>query len=124
MKKALLILAAGLMSSVLIAQVTLPKTWDFGNDTTNWPLSSGTGVVDKTVDHLGLYGNASGSITNFAAITATSYTFSDNYTGANRLQLNGAGYSSGSFSTTPTQRYLYFDVNGSATCLLYTSRCV
>lgn len=119
MKKALLILAAGLMSSVLIAQVTLPKTWDFGNDTTNWPLSSGTGVVDKTVDHLGLYGNASGSITNFAAITATSYTFSDNYTGANRLQLNGAGYSSGSFSTTPTQRYLYFDVNGSATVKIW-----
>ncbi|UBB88650.1 T9SS type A sorting domain-containing protein [Candidatus Kaistella beijingensis] len=114
MKKTLLLLAAGLMSAALTAQITLPKTWDFANDTTNWPLNSGTGVADKTIDQLGLFSKADGSIVNFGAITATAYTFSDGYSGPNRLQLNGAGYSSGSFSTTPTQRYLYFDVAGPA----------
>lgn len=97
------------------AQITLPKTWDFGNDTTNWPVNSGTGVADKTIDQMGLFSKTDGSIINFAAITANGYTFSDGYTSANRLQLNGAGYTSGNFSITPTQRYMYFDLAGSAT---------
>lgn len=97
------------------AQITLPKTWDFGNDTTYWPVNSGTGVADKTIDQMGLFSKADGSIINFAAITANSYSFSDGYTSANRLQLNGAGYTSGNFSITPTQRYMYFDLAGSAT---------
>lgn len=115
MKKRLLIAAMGLVMTFSVkAQITVPKTWDFGNDTTNWPLNSGTGVADKTVDQLGLFSKADGSITNFAAITANSYTFPDGYAVANRLQLNGAGYTSGNFSITPTQRYLYFDVAGTA----------
>ena len=119
MKKTLLFLIAGLISTCLSAQITLPKTWDFGNDTATWPLSSGTGVPDVVIDQLGLYANASGSITNMGAVTANSYTFSDGYSTVNRLQLNGAGYSSGSFSTTPTQRYLYFDVTGTVTIKLW-----
>ena len=122
MKKTLLFMLVCVMSTAFTmkAQITLPKTWDFGNDTTNWPLSSGTGVADKTVDQLGLFSKADGSIANFAAITATSYTFSDNYTGANRLQLNGSGYTSSTgFVTLPTQRYLYFDVTGAVTVTVW-----
>lgn len=122
MKKTLLLMLVGVMSTTFTmkAQITLPKTWDFANDTTNWPLNSGTGVADKTIDQLGLFSKGDGSITNFGAITATSYTFSDSYSGANRLQLNGAGYpSSPGFVTTPTQRYLYFDVSGSVTVTVW-----
>lgn len=116
MKKRLLIAAMGLVMTFSVkAQITLPKTWDFANDTTNWPLSSGIGVVEKTVDQLGLYSHSQNSAVNFGAITANSYTFPDGFSTVNRLQLNGAGFTSGNFSTTPTQRYLYFDVAGTAT---------
>ena len=122
MRKTLLFMMMCVISITFTAnaQVTMPKTWDFGNDTTNWPLSSGTGVAEKTVDQLGLFSKADGSITNFAAVTATSYSFSDGYTGANRLQLNGAGYTSTTgFVPMPTQRYLYFDVTGTATVTVW-----
>lgn len=117
MKKTLLLMLMAVMSIAFTvqAQITLPKTWDFGNDTVHWPLNSGTGVADKTIDELGLYGKADGSILNMGAITAAAYTFSDGYAGANRLQLNGSGYTSSTgFVTLPTQRYLYFDVAGKA----------
>src|SRR5690606_22731714 len=122
MKKTLLFMLMGLISitSTANAQISMPKTWDFANDTANWPLSAGTGVPEKTVDQLGLFSKSDGSITNFAAITATSYTFSDGYTGANRLQLNGAGYTSSTgFVPLPTQRYMYFDVTGTATVTVW-----
>ncbi|MBU8883988.1 T9SS type A sorting domain-containing protein [Kaistella sp. DKR-2] len=121
MKKTLLLMLVGVMSTTFTmkAQIALPKTWDFANDTTNWPLNSGTGVADKTIDQLGLFSKGDGTITNFGAITATSYTYTDGYSGVNRLQLNGAGYPSSGFTTTPSQRYLYFDVSGPVTVTVW-----
>ncbi|MGA9212457.1 T9SS type A sorting domain-containing protein [Kaistella sp.] len=122
MKKTLLFALMCAMASTLTvkAQITLPKVWDFGNDTTNWPLNAGTNVADKTIDQLGLFSKSDGTIVNFGAITATSYTYSDSYMSANRLQLNGSGYpSSPGFVTMPNQRYLYFDVSGTATVTVW-----
>jgi hypothetical protein len=83
------------------------KTWDFGNDATTWPLSSG--IATETIkDNLGLYPISTN--TNFGAVTASNGSFPDGYTGVNRFQMNGGG---GVTAPTylPVQRYLYFDVN-------------
>jgi len=112
MKKKLLsfILSAVLFTSISNAQT---KIWDFGNDTTTWPLSAGIGNNPIIVDNLGLYPIATN--TNFGAVTANSATFSDSFTAVNRFQMNGAGYPSGPFLAMPTQRYLFVDVSGSCT---------
>lgn len=94
------------------------KVWDFGNDRTNWPVSTGTGVNQTSIDNLGLFANAEGaptSITNFGAITAANATFPDTYVGTHRFQLNGAGFPSGAFSNMPSQRFAYFNVSGPCT---------
>jgi hypothetical protein len=110
-----LTLALVLFSSITNAQT---KVWDFGNDHTTWPLSSGTGVSETAIDNLGLFANSSTAtspITNFAAITSSNATFPDTYMGTTRLQLNGAGFAGGVFSAMPTQRFVYFNVTGSCT---------
>ncbi|MFP9115440.1 T9SS type A sorting domain-containing protein [Flavobacterium sp. RHBU_3] len=98
------LLIAVLISSASYAQT---KVWDFGNDTTTWPLS--TGITTETViDNLGLYPISTN--TNFGAVTANTASFSDGYTAVQRFQMNGGG---GVTAPTymPTQRYLYFDVD-------------
>lgn len=109
------IFAFMLFTSVTKAQT---KTWDFGNDRTNWPVSSGTGVSQTSVSNLGLYANAEGSespIVNFGAITTNNASFPDGYTATHRMQLNGAGFSAGNFSAMPAQRFAYFNVSGNCT---------
>ena len=93
------------------------KVWDFTNDRATWPLSSGTGVSQTSIDNLGLFAYAEGNtpITNFATITASNQTFTDGFAGTHRFQMNGAGYSSGPFVAMPTQRFAYFNVTGSCT---------
>lgn len=96
--------------SVINAQT---KTWDFGNDTTNWPVNAGIGVTEKVVDKLGLYPHPTN--TNFGAVAVSSATFSDGYTAANRFQTNGAGAPAVASPFLPTLRYLYFTVDGPCT---------
>lgn len=93
------------------------KIWDFGNDTTTWPLSSGIGTTEIIVDNLGLFPIPTN--TNFGAVNASGASFSDGFTAVNRFQLNGAGYPSGPFLAMPTQRYLYADVSGACTVKLW-----
>lgn len=110
MRKTLLFLIAGFISTCLSAQITLPKTWDFNT----WTLSSGIGQETATIDELGIYAGTNSNTYNTGTVTNSNYTFSDNFASTKRFQLNGAGYTSGNFSTTPTQRYIYFDVDGKA----------
>lgn len=85
------------------------KVWDFSNDVTNWPLSTGIGLSAKVTDQLGLFPNATNI--NFGAVTAGGATYGDNWaSGPNRLQTNGAG----STGTVPA-RCLYFTVDGTCT---------
>lgn len=92
------------------------KVWDFGNDATTWPLSTGIGTSAIIVDNLGLYPNSTNG--NFGAVNASSGTFSDSYVGANRFQLNGTGSpATGTF--LPSQRYLFMDVSGACTVKLW-----
>ncbi|QBZ98891.1 T9SS type A sorting domain-containing protein [Flavobacterium sangjuense] len=111
---------------VLFTSITKAQTkiWDFGNDTTTWPVTgSGVGTIgadtQAVIDNLGLFSNdpsASGDIVNFGSINASAASFSDGFTAVNRFQLNGAGYpSAGGFIPMPTQRYIFFDVNGACT---------
>jgi len=113
-----LILITVLFTSVASAQ----KTWDFGNNATTFPLSTGITSTPTVIDNLGFYANspeASNQITNFGAITANNATFSDEYTATRRLQLNGAGYSGSTFMAMPTQRFLYFNVSGACTIKIW-----
>jgi hypothetical protein len=112
MKRKLLysILTTVLFAGAMSAQT---KTWDFGNDTTTWPLTTGIGSNEIVVDNLGLFPIATN--TNFGAVNASGATFSDGYTAVNRFQLNGAGFPSGPILTMPTQRYLFIDVSGACT---------
>ncbi|MCP2038823.1 T9SS type A sorting domain-containing protein [Chryseobacterium sp. HSC-36S06] len=112
MKKALFIAFASVLSVFTAkAQTT---TWDFSNDTSNWPLNSGIGTTSIVKQGLGLYPIATNS--NFGAITNSSQvSFSDGYVATgNRLQTNGGGaVSVGTFR--PTQRYFFIQVSGAAT---------
>jgi hypothetical protein len=110
-----LALAMGLFTGILNAQT---KTWDFGNDHTTWPLNGGITSNTTVVDNLGLFANAPAAetqISNFGAVTSSNATFPDGFTGSYRLQLNGAGYTGGTFMNMPTQRFLYFNVSGPCT---------
>ena len=89
------------------------KTWDFGNDLTTWPVSTGIGSEQMIVDNLGLYPITTN--TNFGAVNSNNTTFSDGYIAARRFQMNGAGYPTGPFQAMPTQRFLHFDVSGPCT---------
>jgi len=112
MKKKLLLLVITclVLTTISFAQT---KVWDFGNDTANWPLSSGIGNDPIIVDDLGLYPIPTN--TNFGAITSNNATFSDGFTATQRFQMNGGGYPSGAFQAMPTQRYLFIDVSGNCT---------
>ncbi|MEO7976030.1 T9SS type A sorting domain-containing protein [Flavobacterium sp.] len=134
MKRKLLYLTSILLFSAISinAQTTV---WDFGNSTSSvndgavtaaWPVTAGgVGTIgastDAVIDKLGLYSNAPAStaITNFGAVNASTGDFSAvtggaSYTGANRFQLNGGGGGSAG-NVLPTQRYLYFNVDGACT---------
>lgn len=108
MKKTLLLFAAGLMSSVLSAQLTLPKTWDFNT----WATSSGIGQETVTMDDLGIYAGVNTTLHNTGTVSTSNFTFADGFASTKRFQLNGAGYTSGVYTNLPTQRYIYFDVTG------------
>ncbi len=109
MKKKLLLLSLVVFATISNAQT---KIWDFGNDTTTWPLSAGIGTNEIVVDNLGLFPIPTN--TNFGAVTANSYTFTaDGFSAVNRFQLNGGG--SAGTSYLPTQRYLYFTATGACT---------
>lgn len=115
MKKKLLSFMFMAVASATISNAQT-KVWDFGNDTTTWPLGTGIGTSAIIVDNLGLYPNSTNA--NFGAVNANSYTFSDSFTTVNRFQLNGAG-SPATGTYLPTQRYLFMDVSGACTVKLW-----
>lgn len=111
MKKKLLLLILPMlfMAFTINAQT---KVWDFGNDIVTWPLNAGIGNNEIVKDQLGLFPIATN--TNFGAVTASGATFTDGFTAVNRFQLNGGG--GGTLGNLlPTQRYVYFTVDGACT---------
>jgi hypothetical protein len=125
MKKQLLILFSTVLISVssISAQT---KVWDFGNNLGGfWPLTgSGIGTIgagtSTVIDKLGLFSNdpLNTGIANFGAITANVAAFSDGYTSVNRFQMNGGGGGTAG-NLLPTQRYLYFNVDGACTVTVW-----
>jgi hypothetical protein len=111
MKKKLLLLILPMLFTALSVNAQT-KVWDFGNDIVTWPLSAGIGSNEIVKDQLGLFPIATN--TNFGAITASAATFTDGYTAVNRFQLNGGGGGTAG-NLLPTQRYLYFTVDGACT---------
>src|SRR5690606_25819474 len=114
-KKLLIAFTAVLAMFTANAQTT---TWDFSNDTTNWPLNSGIGNNPIVKEGLGMYPIATN--TNFGAITSSSQvSFSDGYVATgNRLQTNGGG-SADEGTYRPKQRYFFVQVSGAATVKLW-----
>ncbi|QBN19518.1 T9SS type A sorting domain-containing protein [Flavobacterium nackdongense] len=120
MKKTLLYLILPMLfaASYGYSQTTI---WDFGNSTSSingaaavpsWPLTAGIGSTEMVVDKLGLFPITTN--TNFGAVTASAASFTDGYTAVNRFQLNGGGGGTAG-NLLPTQRYVYFTVNGACT---------
>jgi hypothetical protein len=115
MKQRLLLLTMMLFISIANAQ----HTWDFGNDTTNWPVVASAPTVDFVRD--GLNCVAGGSA--FGQITANAATFStfgsDNFTAVDRFNTGGASTITSGNPALPTKRYLSFPVTGSCTVKLW-----
>ncbi|TRX22146.1 T9SS type A sorting domain-containing protein [Flavobacterium franklandianum] len=111
MKKKLLLLILPMLFMALFVNAQT-KVWDFGNDTVTWPISAGIGSNEIVKDQLGLFPIATN--TNFAAVTASGATFTDGFTAVNRFQLNGGGGGTAG-NLLPTQRYVYFTVDGACT---------
>ena len=127
MKKTLLISALIAIAVFSINAQGTTKVWNFGSNTTLFPVSPGIGAgPDKSVyiDGLGIH---TGTVenTNMGEIRASSKTFTSSTLGemsfANRFQFNGAGYASASttdvtpLTNMPTQRYLTISVGGNST---------
>jgi len=85
--------------------------WDFGNDTTNWPLNPTELTVDTTVDGLT---QVPGGGTGFGIVEANSSSWGDGYTSVNRWKSGGnSGIDpSGGVDFLPTRRYLTFPISG------------
>lgn len=83
--------------------------WDFGNDTTNWPVNSGT-TTNITIDGLNLIAGGS----TVGAISGSANTFSDGFTSVNMMSLASA-----TGAPAPTKRGLSFPVNGPCTVSLW-----
>lgn len=128
MKKLLFSLAvsAGAIFSTINAQT---KTWDF-NDKTAFPTTT-TGVSSTTVID-GLTFEPGTGVTNFAIFDSQSADFTvnyptDTYKPTQRLNSNGASYTSGNDPVTtpgkpfaPTQRYMSFPVTGAVTVKVWS----
>ena len=100
------------------------KVWDFGNDATTFPVSTGvgTGPFPVTVNWLEITGISTN--VNMGAVNASAKTI-NGVAYVNRFQLNGAGYPGAAVGQTspsvggvdyfiPTQRFLSFNVDGNS----------
>ncbi|WP_312766089.1 T9SS type A sorting domain-containing protein [Epilithonimonas sp.] len=106
MKKSLLFLAFSVVASV--NSFKAQTTWDFSS----WDIVSG--VTTSTVKNNIALVPGPETVVNFAQVEANTATFTDGYAATKRFKLNGGGYTSTGVNTTPTQRYLYFKVNGNS----------
>ena len=94
------------------------KTWDFGNDVTNWPVNPTAITTNTTVDGLTLVpGDGSG----FAVVEPNVATWQDGYTSVNRFRFGGnSGIDPGAgVDFMPTRRYLTFQVDGPVSVKLW-----
>ena len=102
-KNLLLILPIFLFTLVSNAQI---HVWDFGNDTTNWPINAGynsSSPATTVIDGLTLISGGSA----IGAIAASANSFSDGFTSVNMMQVGSA-----TGAPAPTKRGLSFPVNG------------
>ncbi|QOW10429.1 T9SS type A sorting domain-containing protein [Kaistella flava (ex Peng et al. 2021)] len=110
-KKLLSLLTALLVSSAFVnAQTT---TWNFSN--AEWPVSGGY-AAPTVVNNLGFI---TGTTTTMGAVENNTATF-DGYSFTKRLKFNGGSYAGGTTDfAMPTQRAMYFDVNGNSTITIW-----
>jgi len=106
-----------LLAAVAIASLTINAAeWDFGEFADYKGLTEGSTVIDG----LGFYALAEGKTPfddldnkRFGFITAKQKTFDDQFKGTKICKTNGGASFTEGQEGTPTQRYLYFDVDGS-----------
>ncbi|WP_027377887.1 T9SS type A sorting domain-containing protein [Kaistella palustris] len=113
MKKSFLSLVAGflLFSGIATAQTT---TWNFSE----WPAQSGY-TESTVVNNLGFLPGPSNSSNLMGAIESNTATI-DGISFTQRLKTNGGSYTSGETNfAMPSQRAMYFDVNGNSTIKIW-----
>lgn len=108
MKKSLLIGAIAVVA--LMNNFKAQTTWDFSSSA--WPVTAGE-TVATLKNNVALVPGPD-TVVNFAQVETNSATFTDGYVASKRFKLNGGGFTSTGVNTTPTQRYLYFRVNGNS----------
>jgi|SRR6218665_562962 len=109
-KNLLLILPIVLFTWITNAQ---NHVWDFGNDTTNWPINSGynsSNPATTTIDGLTLISGGS----SVGAISGSANSFTDGYTSVNMMSVASA-----TGAPAPTKRGLSFPVTGPCTVSLW-----
>lgn len=100
------------LETATIAPPTEDKVWDFGNDTTNFPV--GPAFSDtRVIDGLTLVGGGS----DFATVEPNSGTWDDGYTSTNRLKSEGNSSVDG--SGLPTRRYMEFPITSPVSVKLW-----
>ncbi len=107
MKKSLLIGAIAVVA--FMNNFKAQTTWDFSSSA--WPVTAGE-TAATLKNNIALVPGPE-TVLNFAQVEANSATFPD-FVATKRFKLNGGGYASTGVNTTPTQRYLYFRVNGNS----------
>lgn len=103
MKKILLSLIVGFLSSINVNGQALIKKWDFS--TITYPYTESVGITAQT-DLDGITLIPAASSTNFGVVAANSADFGDGFISTKRFQFGGS--SGGGTTAQPTNRYMYF----------------
>ncbi|CAH8282673.1 hypothetical protein EV196_10553 [Mariniflexile fucanivorans] len=98
------------------------KIWDFANPSANWPLNFAGASTPTIIDNLALVPGS--GITNLGQIDGNNTSWTDGFTGSQRIKQNGAGVDTGIIPETdmvfiPTKRHMYFAVNGACTVKIW-----
>lgn len=103
-----IILPLALISTAVQAQ---DKVWDFGNDTTNWPISSTAVTTTTEVDGLTL---EPGDGSSFGVIDGNNASWGEDYSASQRFKFGGnSGIDPADGEEfMPTRRYMTFSVDG------------
>ena len=104
-----------LFAAAVVAALTVnaaDAVWNFSE----W--ETGSGFTNQVKNNLGLYAcsaTAETQITNFGVIEDHAKSWEDGFASTHRFKLNGAGFTKAGFTVTPSQRFVYFDVEGAST---------
>jgi hypothetical protein len=119
MKKKLLYLTLIMLFSAL--SINAQTTWDFGTDTTNWPIDPTGYMANVVKQNLGIFPPPTpvppATTTSIGQVDLNTFTFTaDGYAATKRFKMGGTSAVS---SNKPTSRFLYFAAAGSGSVKIW-----